>query len=94
MSESTCLSISKFDYNTVIREVEKRVINEKVLYLKTIPEFNSIGLSRNKMVNMCKQFESISCIKTTILYKEGEPCKYVYLVRSGELKISVKIIMP
>jgi hypothetical protein len=54
MSESICLSISKFDYNTVIREVEKRVINEKVLYLKTIPEFNSIGISRNKLVNMCK----------------------------------------
>lgn len=62
--------------------------------MRTIPEFSNIGLSRNKLQNLCKWLNPVKAIKNLILYKEGDPCKYVYFVKSGELKICKKILLP
>jgi hypothetical protein len=70
------------------------MVNEKLTFLKTIPEFGSLGISRFKLVNLCKNMMPISKIKNQVLYKEGDHCKYVYFVKSGELKMCKKIILP
>lgn len=62
--------------------------------MRTIPEFCSFYLARNKMFNLCQNIFPVSYIKDVWLYKEGEPCNYVYFVRTGEIKISMKIKMP
>lgn len=54
LTETWVLQIQKFDFENVVKEVEKKLVNEKVIFLKTIPEFGSIGLSRTKLVNLCK----------------------------------------
>lgn len=78
-----------------MKEIEKRNVNEKLVYLKTIPEFVNIdGLSRFKLVSLCKNMVPYTQIKNQVLYKEGDPSKYVYFVKSGELKICKKIILP
>ena len=94
LTESWILQISKFDFETVVKEVEKKLVNEKVIFLKTIPEFGSTSLSRTKLVNLCKVMTPLSMIKNQILYKENDPLQFVYFVKSGELKISKKIILP
>jgi hypothetical protein len=78
-----------------VKEIEKRNVNEKLLFLKTIPEFVNIGgISRFKLVNLCKNMVPFSLIKNQVLFKEGDPSKYVYFVKSGELKMCKKIILP
>lgn len=36
----------------------------------------------------------LSLIKGQVLYKEGDPLTHIYFVKSGELKISKKIVLP
>ena len=36
----------------------------------------------------------IKVIKNTVLFKEGDPNKYIYLVRSGEFEVFKKVIVP
>lgn len=48
-----------------------------------MPEFKSIG--KTKMVMLCNNFYPFEAIKSHVLFREGEPSKYVYIVRKGEL---------
>lgn len=59
--------------------------------MRSIPEFSHIYLARNKMFSLCQNIFPVSCIKGVWLYNEGEACEYVYFVRTGEIKISMKI---
>ena len=34
---------------------------------------------------MTYYFETKNCIRDAILYKEGDPAEYVYIVKQGEL---------
>jgi hypothetical protein len=85
--------VQKSDFEVAVREIEKKFVNERIVFLKTIPAFN-INITRSKLQNLCKHFQSVSLIKNQQLYREGDPNKYVYIVRSGELKICKRILMP
>lgn len=37
------------------------------------------------MVMLCNNFYPFEAIKSHVLFREGEPSKYVYIVRKGEL---------
>ena len=49
LTDCLCLVISRLDFEMSLKEVEKKSVNEKIVFLKTIPEFNHISLSRNKL---------------------------------------------
>jgi CRP-like cAMP-binding protein len=34
---------------------------------------------------LCDNLEPVNCIKNSVIFKEGDPNKYVYFVRNGEL---------
>ena len=36
----------------------------------------------------------MNCIKNTVLYKEGDVCKYLYFVKSGEFQVTKKVYLP
>lgn len=73
---------------------EKKSLNEKMSFLKSIPDFNSNGIPRYKLQALCNNLYPISRIKNNMLFKEGDPCKYVFFVRSGEIKICRKVGFP
>lgn len=69
-------------------------MNEKLIFLKTLAEFSSLGLSRSKLQNLCQNLFPVSYIKGKWLYKEFDFCNYIYFVRQGELKICMKVSIP
>lgn len=55
LSNCVIISLSKLDFDTIQKEVESKLLNEKSSFVRTIPEFvNAISLSRSKMYNICK----------------------------------------
>ena len=36
----------------------------------------------------------MNCIKNTVLYKEGDICKFLYFVKSGEFQVTKKVYLP
>ena len=83
------LYIEKLDFDNRVKESEKKALQEKTAFLKSIPEFRA-GLARNKLNTLCHNMTPLSCIKDQRLHKEGDPCKFIHLVRSGEVKLCVK----
>jgi len=41
---------------------------------------------------MTYYFENKSCIRDAVLYKEGDPSNYVYIVKNGEFQATKKIM--
>lgn len=68
-TECYFLTIQKLDFDHFIRDVEKRDVNEKISFLKTIPELSHVGISRTKLANISKHLQPVSYIKNFILYK-------------------------
>lgn len=90
----TCylLSIPKMDFDHIMRDVERKAVNERILFIKTIPELN-VNISRHKLINLCKHLIPVNMIKNQTLYKEGDETRFVYFVKAGELKLSKKILL-
>ena len=36
----------------------------------------------------------MNCIKNTVLHKEGDICKFLYFVKSGEFQVTKKVYLP
>lgn len=87
MSETIILRISRRDYAKVVHTHAKKSLNEKIAFLKTIPDLNGAGIPRNKLTTICLNLFTIQKIKSHILFREGEPCKYLYFIKSGEIQI-------
>ena len=53
MSETIILKISRREYAKLIHTHAKKSLNEKIAFLKAIPDFNGAGIPRNKLTNIC-----------------------------------------
>lgn len=82
--------LSKNDYNRVIGKIERRTYNDKINFLRNIPVFSL--LTRTSLGKMTYYFETKNCIRDAILYKEGDPAEYVYIVKQGELQATKRIL--
>lgn len=79
MTNSHFMVLSKNDYNRVIGKIERRTYNDKINFLRNIPVFSL--LTRTSLGKMTYYFETKNCIRDAILYKEGDPAEYVYIVK-------------
>jgi hypothetical protein len=82
--------LSKFDYNKVIGKIERRAYNDKINFLRDIPVFSL--LTRTSLGKMTYYFETKSCIRDSILYKEGDVAEFVYIIKSGEFEATKRIL--
>lgn len=94
LKDSLCLAMKKSHFIEVYEQQEKRIQNEKIGFLKSIPELNNIGMTRSKLIHFCSSFVPVSFVKKQIIFNEGDPCKYLYFVRQGEVKICKRITFP
>lgn len=62
---------------------------ENLQFLKRIPLLNSF--TYRVLKSMVDKFKPIEKIRFAYLYREGDPAEYVYLVKSGEFKITKKL---
>ncbi len=83
------ITLSARDYGHVIKEIERRQLNDQIAFFRSIPVF--VKLSRtwlqNKMITYLKG-NNLTVCRDQVLYKEGEKIERVYIIRQGEFEIS------
>jgi len=85
LTDCVCLTLSKSDFDFIMTSSERKIFNDKISFIRSIPEFKSLSLPRQKLEFLCDNLEPVNCIKNSVIFKEGDPNKYVYFVRNGEL---------
>ena len=82
--------LSKNDFNLCLGQIEKKKLNEKINFLRSLPLFSA--LTKTSISKLTYQFSDISTIKGQILYKEGDPADYIFIVKSGQYEMSKGIV--
>lgn len=70
--------------------IEKKAYLEKIAFLRSIPIFSK--LTKTSLGKMTFCFQPKTFIKGQVLYKEGEPAESVFIIMSGEIQMSKKIL--
>lgn len=94
LNECYLLRIAKLDFDTFVKIQEKKALDEKMQFLRTIPEFHPSLVSRAKQQNLCQNLFPVHHIKSKWIFKENEEQKYVWFVREGELRICMRVTIP
>lgn len=68
---------------------EKKKLAEKVNYLKDIPFLKDI--TKTKLAKFTYFFEEKEFRRGQVVYTEGQPCKFVYIVKEGEFELQKKM---
>ena len=87
------LSLTQTELLQVLKDKANRQLQERMLFVKTIPELSKVS-QRSKLNSLCDNLQPIHCIKGVKLFSEGEQCKHIYLIRSGEVQQSIRVQMP
>lgn len=86
-----CLVIDQENYQTLTASAEMRKDLELVTYLRSLPLFKKMSLSNlRKFSHHLKPF---NCIIHHVLYKEATPASQVFLVLSGEFRITKRVTL-
>lgn len=78
--------LTKEAFDSVIGKMEKRILNDKINFLRNIPVFSL--LTRNSLAKITFSLTRRTVAKDSSLYKEGDPAKTVFIVISGEFEIT------
>jgi CRP-like cAMP-binding protein len=71
--------LSREDFERSLGQIERKKLNEKIAFLRSLPFFQL--LTKTSLSKLTYQFRDIPTIKGQVLYKEGDPADYVYLVK-------------
>jgi hypothetical protein len=69
LTETYLLKISRREYAKVVHTHAKRSLNEKIAFLKAIPNFNGGSIPRLKLTTLCMNLFSMIRVKNHVLYK-------------------------
>ena len=89
MANALCLKdthlavLMKKDFKTVMEAIEKKNLLEKISFLRSIPIFSR--LTKTSLGKITYYFANKKAIKNQVIYKEGDPAEYVYIIQSGEI---------
>lgn len=86
LEDSHFAILSKEDFNRALGAIEKRKYNERIQFLQSLPFFDK--LTKNSVGKLSYQFIDVPTIKGQVLYKEGDPSEYVYLVKEGLFEVT------
>ena len=76
------MSLKHFDIT--IKRLKQLQIDNKVKFLKTCEQFKHI--SSKVLAQFIHFWKPMSFFKNQVVYKKGQPCKVVYLIKSGEFE--------
>ena len=81
--------LTKEAFDEVIGKMEKRILNDKINFLRNIPVFAL--LTRNSLAKLTPSLIKKTIQKDAYLYREGDVAKIVYIVIKGEFEITKTI---
>ncbi|OMJ85113.1 hypothetical protein SteCoe_13639 [Stentor coeruleus] len=89
-----CKEVSYFailtqkDYKRILRTDAEKSIHDRVEFLKGLPIFALTNHTTLK--NLAYMMTENTFRKNQVLYSEGSPAEYIYFIKSGEFKLTVK----
>ena len=85
--EPTILAVlSKESFNVVLKEYEARKLNEKIVFIRSIPAFQ--GWSRQAMSKLTYYLKERKYKRSSVIYDEGDAANEVFIVLEGEFKLT------
>jgi CRP-like cAMP-binding protein len=72
----------------MLQKQEQRLVNEKIVFLESIPPLNF--LSRSQLKKFARNLKQIVIHRTKFLYKQEDSPDFVYIVREGEFALTFK----
>lgn len=88
VAQTNCLllQMSKDVFEYVMSCTERKILNDKIAFLRSLPEFKStFTMQSTKIKQFCAALTPLSLIKGQTLIKEGAPNTKVFFVKAGEL---------
>ena len=76
--------LDKFNYQRILSSVMKQKQMEQVYFLQKQPPFNQ--LTKGSLLRISYCFEEKTYTKAQKVYTQGEPAKFLYLIKEGEAK--------
>lgn len=88
LQETVCLTLLKSDFEYIYHSKERKNNNDKIAFIKQIPQFKSLALTRSKQMMLCESLQQVRIIKNTVLFQQNELISHIYFVKQGELQLS------
>lgn len=89
LEETHFAVLSKQDFNNVLGQIERKKLNEKVQFLRSLPFFSA--LTKTSIGKLTYQFKELNLIKNQHLYREGERADSIYIIKSGQFEVTKTI---
>jgi CRP-like cAMP-binding protein len=82
--------LTKEAFDSVIGKMERRILNDKINFLRNIPVFTL--LTKNSLAKITCSLGRNKILKDQYLYKEGDAAKSVFIVIKGEFEVIKTIV--
>ncbi|CAI2378444.1 unnamed protein product [Moneuplotes crassus] len=82
-------SISKNEYQDIIGKIHKNIVEDKIKILKEIPCL--AHYSKQFLSKVSLSLQEVSYKRGNTVFSHGDPCKYVYIVKTGEFEMFSQI---
>ncbi|CAI2386845.1 unnamed protein product [Moneuplotes crassus] len=81
----TCAVLTRKNYESIIKPIEERILNEKIGFLKSFPFLQH--LSKQTLSRLTYTIDEYRYNRGNTVYNEGDKSKGVYLIYKGEFQI-------
>jgi CRP-like cAMP-binding protein len=73
----------------VLGKIDEAAMNKMIDFLKAMPHFK--GWTKNALSKLSYFFQKMTYLRNQVVFKEGEICKYVFIVYKGEFEVIKKM---
>lgn len=77
--------MDKSDYSKTLSRIESKNINKVIDFFKNLPYFSNF--SRTAITKMRLNFKKLKFKCNHLIYKEGDPSEFVYIVINGDFEL-------
>jgi CRP-like cAMP-binding protein len=92
LENSVVLVIDRNNFNKLLQENAKRRESQLLAELKILPLLQNFTYSQLKKI--VQSFQPVKRLMHQFLYKEKDPAKFVYIVKEGEFRQTIKMTLP
>ena len=78
-------TMDKSDYSKTLSRIESKNINKVIDFFKNLPYFSNF--SRTAITKMRLNFKKLKFKWNHLIYKEGDPSEFVYIVINGDFEL-------
>mmetsp|Transcript_1183 Transcript_1183/g.2889 ORF Transcript_1183/g.2889 Transcript_1183/m.2889 type:complete len:470 (+) Transcript_1183:7340-8749(+) len=81
--------VSSEDYNELLKSIEEKRLTEKTSFMSTLPLFK--GWTKAYLEKTSFYFNERVLRRNQVVFREGEPCEYFYIIKEGEFKTTKRL---